>query len=95
MKAFALTVAISALIAVALSSPALASPPPAQETQNAQPAPAPVVDDGGIPMDQLIEQASTQEDHRRLLLRCSGPPPKMPKPVATNETKEAPATPAG
>lgn len=90
---------ISTCLTLALAAPVFAQPAPPPPNG----PPAPVVDDGSVPMDVLIEHAAaTGQDPSRLILRCAGPPPMMPKPVAASEKpgadpfkKDTPATPAG
>jgi hypothetical protein len=77
------------VLAVLLSSPSFAQTTPAA----AAPTPTPVVADAepaaDVPLDELIEAAVTPEDRMRLLLRCSGPPPR---PIASMPpAKEMPA----
>jgi hypothetical protein len=74
------------VIAVLLSSPSFAQTTPT----NATPTPTPVVAEpepaADVPLDELIEAAVTPEDRMRLLLRCSGPPPR---PIAEHNVAKA------
>ena len=79
------TLAFSVLLAVALSAPSLAQT--TAKPVNATPAPASeaLAADAATPLDALIDEATTPEDRRRLLLRCAGPPPR---PIAETASKE-------
>ena len=94
MKSAMLATGAALLIAVLLSSPTFAQT--ARAPLNAAPAPAPVsVEEpaADVPLDALIEAATTHEDHIALLRRCAGPPPRpMPaKDVAKTEPMSEPA----
>jgi hypothetical protein len=81
------TLAISIVLALGLSAPALAQTanppadsPPANLVQSAPDT---------TPIDVLIDEATTQEDRAMLLRRCAGPPPR---PIAQDATKQPPAS---
>lgn len=98
MKALAL----SLLLSLGVAAPALADPAkpavPAAHPADAEPAAEPALADP----DALIDDATTPEARRRLMMRCAGPPaPRDPAEVAATlkkaETKlaaisEAPAS---
>lgn len=79
------------VIAVLLSSPTFAQT--SQPPLNAQPAPAVVEPAADTPLDSLVDEAVTQEDRARLLLRCIGPPPR-PLPTTRAESTEPASEPA-
>lgn len=94
MKNAILATGAAFLLAVLLSSPTFAQT--AQPPVNAAPAPAPVAAEApaaDVPIDALIEIASTPEDRAALLRRCAGPPPRpMPaKQVAKTGPAAQPA----
>jgi hypothetical protein len=93
MKNAILATGAAILIAVLLSSPTFAQT--AKPPVNAAPAPAPVAVEepaADVPIDALIETASTPEDRIALLRRCAGPPPRpMPAQVARFEPASEPA----
>lgn len=93
MKNAILATGAAILIAVLLSSPTFAQT--AKPPVNAAPASAPVAVDepaADVPIDALIETASTPEDRIALLRRCAGPPPRpMPAQVAKVEPASEPA----
>ena len=72
---------VAVVLAILLSSPTFAQTAP----QPATPTPAPVTapetpaaePDASVPLDALIDQATTPEARAKLLLRCSGPPPRL------------------
>ena len=81
------------VIAVLLSSPTFAQTSN-QRPVNAAPAPAPIVEEApaaDVPLDVLIEQASTPEERARLLLRCIGPRPKLDAEVRPEPPASEPA----
>ncbi len=85
----ALTITGAAIvIAVLLSSPTFAQTN--QLSLNAQPAPAAAEPSPDTPLDELIDDAVSQEDRARLLLRCIGPPP--PQFPTTRAESMAPAS---
>jgi hypothetical protein len=70
------TLAVSFVLALGLTAPALAEPPapaPATTETAADTASA----DLSAPIDALVELATTPEERAALLRRCAGPPPKM------------------
>jgi hypothetical protein len=81
MNKFLAVSGFSLVVALLLASPTFA------QTSNQPPAatPAPAAElaepAADTPIDELIAQAATPEDRRRLMLRCAGPPPR-PMPVA-------------
>jgi hypothetical protein len=90
---------VAIVLAILLSSPTFAQTAP----QPASPTPAPITapeatparePDASVPLDALIDQATTPEARAKLLLRCSGPPPRLPKAVA-DASKPAAEKPAG
>lgn len=93
MKNAILATGAALLLAVLLSSPTFAQT--AKPPVNAAPAPAPVAVEqpaADVPIDALIETASTPEDRIALLRRCAGPPPRpMPAQVAKAEPASEPA----
>lgn len=94
MKNAMLATGAALLIAVLLSSPTFAQT--AKPSLNAAPAPAPVAVEeaaADVPLDVLIETATTREDQIALLRRCAGPPPRpMPaKDIAKTEPMSEPA----
>ncbi|MFT3723829.1 MAG: hypothetical protein QM773_09605 [Hyphomonadaceae bacterium] len=94
MKNAMLATGAALLLAVLLSSPTFAQT--AKPPLNAAPAPAPAAVEqpaADVPIDALIETASTPEDRIALLRRCAGPPPRpMPaKDVAKTEPMSEPA----
>lgn len=75
------------VIAVLLSSPTFAQT--GQPSPNAKPAPAAAEPAADVPLDGLIDEAMTQDDRARLLLRCIGPPPR---PLPTTRAESEPAS---
>ncbi len=93
MKNAILATGAALLLAVLPSSPTLAqtAPPPINA------APAPVANEepaADVPIDTLIEAASTPAERAALLRRCAGPPPRpMPaKDIAKTAPASEPAT---
>lgn len=89
MKSVIFASAAGVVLAVLLSSPTFAQTTPS----NAAPTPAgepPVVQSepaADTPLDELISAAVTPEDRMRLMLRCSGPPPRpIASPAPASET---------
>lgn len=72
---------VALVLAILLSSPTAAQTP--AQPVNASPAPAVTQDaaaaepDAAAPLDAQIEAATTSADRMKLLLRCSGPPPRL------------------
>jgi hypothetical protein len=93
MKNAILATGAALLLAVLLSSPTFAQT--AKPSTNAAPAPAPVAvvePAADVPIDALIETASTPEDRAALLRRCAGPPPRpTPAEIAKAEPVSEPA----
>lgn len=84
----ALTVTGAAIvIAVLLSSPTFAQT--RQTPVNAAPAPAAAEPSPDTPLDALVDEAVSQEDRARLLLRCIGPPAR---PLPTTRAESQPAS---
>jgi hypothetical protein len=84
------TLAVSMILALGLAAPAFAEPPapaPAtmETTSDAAPADADIIDEAAI------FEATTPEAHAKLLLKCSGPPPRPPK-VADIKPASEPAS---
>ena len=92
MKDAILATGAALVIAALLSSPTFAQTSN-QRPVNAAPAPAPVVEEvaADVPLDVLIEQASTPEERARLLLRCIGPRPKLDAEVRPEPPASEPA----
>ena len=67
--------AVSVIMGLGVSAPALAAPaaPPVEAS------PAAAAPSDTLPSDALIDDAATPQERRALLLRCSGPPPRSAK----------------
>jgi len=88
MKNASLATGAALVIAVPLSSPTFAQTSN-QRTINAAPTPAPVVADApAVPLYAPADEAITQDDDVRELLRCIGPPPR-PLPTTRAESERA------
>ena len=69
--------AVSLLLALGLAAPALADPARPAAPPVAQPAADKQSDDAAAVIDETaINDATTPEARRALLIRCSGPPPR-------------------
>jgi hypothetical protein len=84
------TLAVSMILALGFAAPAFAEPPapaPAttETTADAAPADALVIDEAAI-----LE--ASPADHVKLLLKCSGPPPRLPKIAETKPASEPAST---
>lgn len=93
MKNAILATGAALVIAVLLSSPTFAQTSN-QRTINAAPAPAPAAAEiQNVPLNMPADEALTQDDHVRQLLRCVGPPPR-PLPTTRAESEPAAVEPA-
>lgn len=88
MKRELIITGAAVVAAILLSSPSMAQtqPPAEAEAATVSPAagPAPTVTDEPT-LDEAVLTASTQEDRQRLLMRCSGPPPRPVNKVAEHK----------
>jgi len=90
MKAFAVSVFLASGCLLGLSAPALAqapNPPPRDAAADTSQAPDAAADNP----DALVDDALTPEARIKLLVKCSGPPPRPVEAKAT--PKPTPATP--
>ena len=91
--------AVSFIMALGVSAPALAAPPAPAAPLEALPAPEAHSD--AAPAEALVDDALTPQERRALLLRCSGPPPRpakmseIPKPASKPAILPAPEAKAG
>lgn len=95
MKNALAAIGLATVLAVLLSSPTFAQTAPPKT----EPAPAPVAPlevtepSADIPIDALIEMASTPEERMALLRRCAGPPPRpIPPDIARVEPASEPVS---
>jgi len=73
------TLAVSMILALGLAAPAFAEPPaPAPATTETK-ADASSADADALIDETAILEIASPADHARMLLKCSGPPPRPPK----------------
>ena len=84
--------AVTFIMALGVSTPALAGPPAPAAPLEALPAPGAQSD--AAPTEALIDEALTPQERRALLLRCSGPPPRPAKMSEIPRPAPKPAIPA-
>ena len=73
------TLAVSMILGLGLAAPAFAEPPAPAPAARETAADATSAADNSFIDEAAILEASTPEAHAKLLLKCSGPPPRPPK----------------
>lgn len=89
---------IALVVSILLSSPSFAqtTPPESDTAAKSPPVISSVIDRvmaEELSLDEAILFASTPEERRMLMMRCAGPPPRLPEDVA--DAKREPVTPEG